>query len=136
MLRLDVLAVAAPDPGWHRSCLASGRASNTAWRPGLRLESSVAAADVRPCRAVEQRCGASSNLPRPSACGRDCGVAAFPPCVKERRMPCRSLLRALLVVSLLLVAGLGPTAPAQGANSGFVSASGGQFVLNGQPFYF
>ena len=36
-------------------------------------------------------------------------------------MPCRSLLRALLVVSLLLVAGLGPTAPAQGANSGFVS---------------
>src|SRR5256884_8198106 len=31
---------------------------------------------------------------------------------------------------------LATAAPAQAANSGFVSASGGQVVLNGRPFYF
>src|SRR2546429_9253430 len=43
-----------------------------------------------------------------------------------------SAVHAVAFGALLLAA----AAPAQAANSGFVSASGGQFVLNGRPFYF
>ena len=49
-----------------------------------------------------------------------------------RRCTLASVVRAVAFGALLLAT----AAPAQAANSGFVSASGGQFVLNGRPFYF
>src|SRR5262249_17237112 len=54
----------------------------------------------------------------------------------EHRMLCRSLVRTAILVTLILAAGWAPGTSAEAANSGFVSASGGQFVLNGQPFPF
>src|SRR2546430_10568559 len=49
-----------------------------------------------------------------------------------RRCTLASVVRAVAFGALLLAT----AAPAQAANSGFVSASGGQFVLNGRPLYF
>src|SRR2546430_17285344 len=49
-----------------------------------------------------------------------------------RRCTLASVVRAVAFGALLLAT----AAPAQAANSGFVSASGGQFLLNWRPFYF
>jgi len=47
-----------------------------------------------------------------------------------------SVVHARALVALVLAAGLAAAVPTQAANSGFVSVSGGQFVLQGRPFYF